>query len=101
MDTVNNNRNGFVTAVIVLAVTMSALLVLRRPIAEMNEQKRLFAEAKKTLAQMEDKEKELQNEILFYSSRKGLRYIAKKHGFYDKDDIVIIVTDNKVSEKKK
>ncbi|MBR4748252.1 MAG: hypothetical protein IK083_01590 [Abditibacteriota bacterium] len=95
------NKNGLVTFLIVLVVIAAAVLVLRRPVLEMNEQKRLYAEAKKTLSQMEDKEKELQNEILFYSSKKGLRYIAKKHGFYDKDDIVIIVTDNKVSEKKK
>ncbi len=95
------NKNGVVTFLIVLVVIAAAVLVLRRPVLEMNEQKRLYAEAKKTLSQMEDKEKELQNEILFYSSKKGLRYIAKKHGFYDKDDIVIIVTDNKVSEKKK
>ena len=74
-------------------------LILRKPFFELMEQKKLYREARNELVRLEEKEKELRNEISFYSSRKGLKYIAKKHGFYDDDDILIIVTDKKISER--
>ena len=86
---------------LILCFALLFCLILKKPFFERMEQKRLYREAKNELARLEEKETELKNEISFYSSRKGLKYIAKKHGFYDDDDILIIVTDNKVTEQPK
>ena len=97
---VKENRSALLMAFMFVCFLFLFFMIMRKPVLDLFEQKKLLKEAKTELARLEDREKELRNEISFYSSRKGLKYIAKRHGFYDRDDIVIIVRDETVSEKK-
>ena len=73
----------------------------KKPLMILREQNSILKEKKDELEDKKRMEAELENKIAFLKTPEGMNYIAKSNGFFEKDDILITITQTEPSNDKK
>lgn len=82
-----------------IAIILLGWFYYRKPLIDLKEQTAILRENQEELKSKKLLQLEMANQIGFLKSEAGIKYIAKSHGFFDKDDILITIVSKKVVEK--
>jgi len=91
---------GIICSICVLFILLG-WFYYKKPLMILREQNAILKEKKDELEDKKRMEAELENKIAFLRTPEGMNYIAKSNGFFEKDDILITITQTEPSNDKK